>query len=260
MKSYRIELPAVKQDAEDLPVRLERFAIRYRKALDAGHIVCLTDNALGKIAFQGHELIEYLDLPVPQGKVMVHLNTFHTLKELHEIVDACARLGVADLLVVSGDGSSRQSRLEPEDIHAAGAVTVTSVELLGYLRKVYGSAFRYGVAFNPYEPPEHEMEKLGRKLAAGAEFIITQPVLSPSPAIDALRRISPVPLHLEAWMSPNIGLLTQCIGIEPPVQGAFDPMATLRDLERAYPETEMYLALLDFKNQFPQLTPSGDPT
>jgi hypothetical protein len=61
-------------------------------------------------------------------------------------------------------------------------------------------------------------------------------------------------------MSPNIGLLTQCIGIEPPVQGAFDPMATLRDLERAYPETEMYLALLDFKNQFPQLTPSGDPT
>jgi len=260
MKSYRIELPAVKQDAEDLPVRLERFAARYRKVLDAGHIVCLTDNALGKIAFQGHELIEYLDLPVPQGKVMVHLNTFHTLKELHEIVDACARLGVADLLVVSGDGSSRQSRLEPEDIHAAGAVTVTSVELLVYLRKVYGSAFRYGVAFNPYEPPEHEMEKLGRKLAAGAEFIITQPVLSPSPAIDALRRTSPVPLHLEAWMSPNIGLLTQCIGIEPPVQGAFDPMATLRDLERAYPETEIYLALLDFKNQFPQLTPSGDPT
>ena len=253
MSFFRIEIPAVRQSPDKLDERLERFATRYRRIIAAGHGVCLTDNALGKIAFQGHELIEHFGLPVPPGKVMVHINTFHTLKDLHEILDGCVRLGVDELLVVSGDGSDRQSRLKPSDINAPGVMTVTSVELLGYLRKHYGSTFRYGVAFNPYEPPEHEREKLDRKLEAGAEFIITQPVLDAMPVLDELSRIPDVPLCLEAWMSSNIDLLNQCICYELPIQNAFDQMETLHRLQRAYPQSDFYLALLDFKTQFEQL-------
>ncbi len=250
---YRIEIPAVSQSPDNLTDRLERFATRYRRILESGHGICLTDNALGKIAFQGHELIEYFELPVLPGRVMVHINTFHTQKELHEILDACARLGVDELLVVSGDGSSRQSRLKPSDVDVPEVMTVTSVELLRYLKRNYGSQFRYGAVFNPYEPPEHEQEKLKRKLAAGAEFIITQPVLEPSPILDELSRIPSVPLYLEAWMSSNIGLLNQCVGYELPTQSAFDPMETLRRLQHAYPQSDMYLALLNFKTQFDHL-------
>lgn len=258
MKTYRIEIPAVRQDSDDLDERLNRFAERYRRVLDAGHRISLTDNALGRIAFQGHELIEVLDLPVFSGRVMVHINTFHTRQALHEIVDGSAERGVDALLVVSGDGSDRQSRLVPSDIDARGVKTVSAVQLLDYLRRIYGSTFKYGVAFNPYEPPEHEQAKLRRKLDAGAEFIITQPVFGRTAAIDALCQQSPVPVHIEAWMSSNIGLLSACIGMEAPVEGVFDPIRNLRVLEQAYPESDFYLALLSFKNQFPQLIPSGD--
>ncbi len=250
---YRIEIPAVNQSPDQLTERLERFAVRYRRVIEAGHGICLTDNALGKIAFQGHELIEHLELPVLPGRIMAHVNTFHTQKELHEILDAYVRQGVDELLVVSGDGSARQSRLKPSDVNAPGVMTVTSVELLAYLRKVYGSSFRYGVVFNPYEPPEHEQEKLKHKLAAGAEFIITQPVLEPTPVLDELSRIPNVPLYIEAWMSSNISLLSQCVGYELPTQATFDPMETLRRLRLAYPQSDLYLALLNFKTQFDQL-------
>ena len=253
MKNYRIEIPAVRQSSENLSERLDRFAIRYRKIIDRGHCVCLTDNAMGKLAFQGPELIDHLGLPVPSKKVMAHINTFHTIKELHNFMDSCARLGIDEILVVSGDGSIRLPRLKPHDLNARGVSAVTSVELLGYLRQAYGSTFRYGVAFNQYEPRQHELDKLNRKLAAGAEFIITQPVLEANSVIDALSRIPQVTLFIEAWMSSNIKLLSECVGYALADNTEFDPLTTLRALETAYPDAGLYLALIDFKTQFDQL-------
>lgn len=258
MRTYRMEIPAVKHSPEKLQERLNRFAERYRRIVEAGHVVCLTDNAMGNLAFQGHELIRELKLPVSAGRVMVHLNTFHTRKELREIVDSCAELGVGELLVVSGDGSARLPKLKPADLEA-NVPGVTSVELLIYLRKHYGDIFRYGAVFNQYEPPEHEKEKLRRKLEVGAEFIITQPVLPGDPGIAELRRTLTVPLFLEAWMSPRIDLLSSCVGrkIDLP---SYDPLASLKDLHRNYPECPAYLAMVDFKTQFDTLTRNEEKT
>jgi len=252
MERYRIEVPAVRQTVGKLQERLARFGERYCRVIDAGHSVCLTDNAMGRLAFQGSELIAHLRLPTPSGQVMAHVNTFHTLKELHAIIDTCAKLGVEELLVVSGDGSSRQPKLKPADLGLTGAAAVTSVELLSYLRRCYGNTFRYGAVFNQYEPADHEQDKLRRKLEAGAEFIITQPATGPQESLDRLHRELPVPLYIEAWMSPKTDLLSECVGYILPGLEQFDPLATLQKLHGCYPDSPMYLALVDFSTQFGQ--------
>ncbi|MFA4945651.1 MAG: methylenetetrahydrofolate reductase [Lentisphaeria bacterium] len=253
---YRVEVSPPKHGAETLTARLERFAARYRQVIAAGHAVCITDNAMGHLCFQGHELIRELGLPVPPGQVMIHLNTFHTLADLHWILDGCAELGVTELLVVSGDGAARLPKLAPAEVGGAGA-SVTSVELLAYIRRHYGRQFRLGAAFNPYEPAEHELEKLRRKVAAGADFIITQPITRANPLVGQIKGELKIPVILEAWMSPKLSLLSDCIGYDLGDASAFDPLACLAELHRSYPGSGFYLALLDFKTQFDRLPAGG---
>ena len=57
-----------------------------------------------------------------------------------------------------------------------------------YIAREHPGAFRCGVAFNPYEPQEAELEKMKRKIDAGAEFIITQPIIGCDDRVLALRR------------------------------------------------------------------------
>lgn len=247
--AYNVELPAVKHGAERLSERLANFAAKFERVIASGHRASLTDNAMGRLAFQGHELIRELKLAAPTEQVMIHLNTFHSRRELHEILDFCGERGIRDLLVISGDGSIRLPKLRPAELGISGEA-VTSVELLGYIKKIHGGSFRLGVAFNQYEPPAHEKEKLHRKLDAGADFVITQPVLEPTPQIDELYEKLPVPLCLEAWMSPKIELLSECVGYELVNDGSFDPVATLKNLQSHYRNGRFYLALLNFAKQF----------
>lgn len=247
MVDYHVELPAVRHGTDKLNERLERFAARYETVLAGGGAVSITDNPMGKLAFAGHELIEELRLPVPPDRVMVHLNTFHTPSGLTEILEHCAKLNVRRLLIISGDGSPRLPKLQPSEIGTDGEA-VTSVELLGMIRRRYDDWFTLGVAFNQYEPWEHEYDKLCRKLDAGADFIITQPVVRPTPAIDRLIREAPVPVLLEAWMSPKIELLSECIGYPLAVDGEFVPVNALRLLQKYYAQSPFYLSLLNFKD------------
>jgi len=248
-KRYRLEVSPPKQAVNHLSERLTRFDEKYNKAVDAGHCVCVTDNAMGNLAFQGHELIQELKLPVRFGQVMIHLNTFHTLSDLHWILDSCGELGIKEILVVSGDGSVRLPKLKPSEIDCDSA-SVTSVELLGYIRKIYGSAFILGAAFNQYEPEAHEILKFRRKIEAGAEFIVTQPMVGRNELIEKVMSKTKIPFIIEAWMSPNIKLLSDCIGYSIASEDTFDPMACLESLRNAYPANGFYLALLDFKTQF----------
>lgn len=244
--AYHVELPAVRHGTDQLSERLERFAARYQSVLAAGQAVSITDNPMGKLAFAGDELIAALQLPVPDDRVMIHLNTFHTLSGVTEILEHCAQLRVRRLLIVSGDGSPRLPKLRPAELGTDGEA-VTSVELLTFIRRHYGEFFTLGVAFNQYEPPEHEYDKLRRKLDAGADFIITQPVVAPTAAIDRLIHETPVPVFLEAWMSPKIELLSECIGYPVGVTGEFTPVTALRRLEAHYSQSTFYLSLLNFK-------------
>jgi methylenetetrahydrofolate reductase (NADPH) len=251
-KTYYVEVLPPKQNSETLEEDLERFAQKWQMVMEAGYIACVTDNAMGTLAFQGTELIEELDLEVRPGQVHIHLNTFHTKDNLDEILVACRRHGIEDLLLVTGDGNERLPKLEPAAI-GAEVETVTAVQLLEYVRREYPETFNTGVAFNPYEPDEHEFEKLERKIEAGAQFVITQPLLGRNESVDRMRRQFGLPTVIEAWMSKKVQLLSECVGYEIAEDLAYDPLAMLEELLEVYPHCGVYLALLGYKSQFPLL-------
>ncbi len=245
-----MEILPPKQNSEKLDEDLEAFAKKYEQVLEAGYCICITDNAMGHLAFQGTELIEELGLEVRPEQIMIHLNTFHTKEGLDEILQACRKNGIIYLLVVSGDGSERLPKLSPSDVEHTDVESVTSVELLKYINRKYPGVFHMGVAFNPYEPEDHEFEKMKRKVAAGAEFIITQPIIQEHPLVKKVQKEFGLPVIVEAWMSKKLHLLSECVGYEIPENTVYDPIATLKLLHSIYPDCGVYLALLGFKTQF----------
>lgn len=254
-KTYHIEILPPKQNTEKLEADLELFTQKYNRVMESGYCACITDNAMGHLSFQATELIEELELDVNPEQIMVHLNTFHTKDDLHNILDCCKSRGIKYLLVISGDGSERLPKLEPDDINAEGVKSVTSVELLKYIEKCYPGIFTMGVAFNPYEPPEHEFAKMERKMEAGAKFIITQPVIEKNKVVDELLEKYPdVPVIVEAWMSKKLYLLSDAVGYEIPENTEFDPITTLKTLHELYPKCGFYLSLLGFKTQYHLIT------
>ncbi len=250
-KIYHIEILPTKQDTEKLEADLELFASKYERVMESGYCACITDNAMGILAFQGTELIEELDLTVNPDQVMIHLNTFHTKDDLHTILNVCKERGIKHLLIISGDGSDRLPKLSPEDIGVTHVQSVTSVELLAYIEKEYPGVFNMGVAFNPYEPKDHEFEKLERKLKNGARFIITQPIIEQNAIVDELLSSYPeIPVIVEAWMSKKLHLLSDAVGYEIPEDTEFDPIGTLESLHKLYPVCGFYLSILGFKTQY----------
>ena len=250
-KIFHVELQTPKRNSEDIEKDLRIFEEKYRKVLEADWIVCITDNPMGLLSCGAMETISLLGLPVHPEQLMVHLNTFHPKKELDGILAAFKAAGGRHLLVVSGDGSQRLHRLEPAEI-GVKALTVTSVELLRYIDREFPGQFTCGVAFNPYEPQDSELEKMKRKVDAGASFIITQPIIGRD---DRLAGLLPfrLPVTLDAWMSKKLHLLSECVGHEIPEGTPYDPMENLKELRRNYPDYGLYLAILGFKTQYPFL-------
>jgi methylenetetrahydrofolate reductase (NADPH) len=250
-KTFHIEILTPKQNSEKLEADLDVFAEKYQKVMDAGYVACITDNPMGLLSFQATEIIPELGLPVHPEQLMIHLNTFHTKESLDAILNTAQEMGCKYLLVISGDGSERLPKLAPASIGLTGNA-VTAVELLGYIRKAYPGVFNCGVAFNPYEPQDHELEKMRHKVEAGAEFIITQPVIGRDARVLALKEFG-LPVIIDAWMSKKLHLLSECVGYEIPEDTPYDPIDNLKQLQAHYPESGFYLALLGFKTQYPLL-------
>ena len=247
---FHVEIIPPKQDSQKLEDDLILFASKFERVMESGFTASITDNAMGLLAFQGHECIEELGLNPRPGQVLIHLNTFHIKKALCEILDSCERLGIKSILAISGDGSPRLPKLKPKDVEAENTASVTSVELTRFIRKHYPE-FTVGVAFNPYEPEEHEFEKLKRKLDAGASFVITQPIIEKNKVTDRLIFEYPdLPVTVEAWMSKKLYLLSDVVGYPIPEDAVFDPIDTLRKLKALYPGCGLYLSLLGFKTQY----------
>lgn len=248
-KILHVEVLTPKQNSEKMDEDLEKFAEKYTACIDAGFVVCITDNPMGHLSYQATEVIPELGLEMKPEQLCVHLNTFHTLPHLREILDKAAEIGIKYLLTITGDGSERLPKLSPESIGFQGNA-VTSVELMKYIAKEYPGKFVMGVAFNPYEPQDHELEKMHRKLDAGAEFIITQPVIGKDDRLDALRQFK-LPVIVDAWMSKKLHLLSECVGYTIPEDTPYDPIANLKELKKNYPDFGLYLALLGIKTQLP---------
>ncbi|MDR3123270.1 MAG: methylenetetrahydrofolate reductase [Treponema sp.] len=249
-RMYHVEILPPKQNSEKLEDDLRAFAEKFNRVMDSGYCACITDNAMGLLSFQGHETIKHLGLHVLPEQVMLHLNTFHSKRDLDDLLSQCVEMGFKYLLVVSGDGSARLPKLSPGDLQVTGVAAVTSVELLGYIRKHYPDLV-LGVAFNPYEPAEEEFDKLNRKLAAGASFIITQPIIECNAVVgEMLEKYSGVPVIVEAWMTKKLYLLSDVVGYKIPEDAEFSPLSTLENLHRWFPRCGVYLSLLGFKTQY----------
>jgi methylenetetrahydrofolate reductase (NADPH) len=248
-KIFHVEVLTPKQSSETLDEDMQKFAEKYTKVLDAGYMTCITDNPMGNLSYQATEMIPELGLPVKPEQVMLHLNTFHTRTHLDEILNKAQEIGIKYILTISGDGSERLPKLSAEAI-GMSVNTVTSVELMQFIHKKYPGVFTLGVAFNPYEPQDHEIEKMHRKIDAGAKFIITQPVLGKDEKIENVKSFG-LPIVVEAWMSKKISLLSKCVGYEIPEGTPYDPMATLKELVGIYPDCGFYLAMVGVKTQLP---------
>jgi len=55
-KIYLVEVLPPKQDSEKLEKDLERFSDKYLRVMNSGYCVCITDNAMGLLSFQGTEM------------------------------------------------------------------------------------------------------------------------------------------------------------------------------------------------------------
>jgi len=248
---YVIELLTPKQSDQDFEARLEVFAERYRRILDAGAVVSIPDNPMGNVHFTAQEVVDFLELPLDPERTLLHLNSFHLKSDLDVFLRGAADCRVKNLLVVSGDGGPKLPRLEPSEL-GIDAKTVTSIVLLQYIEREYPGVFTCGVAFNQYEPAEHELGRLERKLEAGARFIITQPVMGGDPVVASLGTYG-VPVFIGAWMSKRVDLLLECVGLEPRQDEQYDPAGNLARLDSLYPDFGLYLALLSFKQDWSDL-------
>lgn len=246
-ETLHVEIVTPKQNAKDLEKSLDRFADKYQKVIDAGYVASITDNPMGHLSFQATEVIAELELPVKPKQLLIHLNTFHSKQHLDEILKSAIEINAKYLLAISGDGSERLPKLAPEDIGMTGKA-VTAVELLQYIHREYPGRFVCGVAFNPYEPQDHELEKTKHKVDAGASFIITQPVIGKDDRLEALWDFD-IPVIIDAWMSRKLHLLSECVGYDIPEDTPYDPIENLKQLKSAYPHCGFYLALLGFKTQ-----------
>ncbi|MGE5530052.1 MAG: hypothetical protein ACM3X6_13050 [Patescibacteria group bacterium] len=267
-----LELLAPKQNSPTEAQDFEKFQERYRLFLENDCLICITDNPMGNLSYMAPEVIDAFELPVGPENLMIHLNTFHRKtsevydpsKEQNEqdldiLLQHALKLGAKYLLCVSGDGSERLPRLKPEDLgyDPREVKTVTSVQLMEYIGRAYPGKFVMGVAFNHYEPFKEEMEKLERKLAAGACLIVTQPVAMNESSDPRLATANQnlakmlefadehgVQVVLEAWMSQKLAhLLPECVGYDINF-GEFEPWSNLEAMRKAFPGRRFYLSMI----------------
>ncbi|MCK5852732.1 methylenetetrahydrofolate reductase, partial [bacterium] len=187
-KIYFNEVMTPKQKSDDIEKDLEKFATKYDASLENDFIICITDNPMGLLSFEAFETIEVTEMDIKPERLLIHLNAFHRKDDFDRILKTMYDNGVKNILAISGDGDERLHRLSPEEL-GYDVNCITSVELIKYIKREYPDFFRFGVAYNHYEPAESEREKMKRKIEAGAEFIITQPVIRKHENIDWLKTV-----------------------------------------------------------------------
>jgi len=233
---------------------MDRFARRYQKIIETGFGLSIPDNPMGQPRMGALESIDLADLPIDPDKVIINLNTFHTKKELDQLLNRAADSGLRYILVVRGDGGPLLSKLDPRKIGGDKSVA-TSIDLIRYIHRSYSGRFITGAAFNPYKPLRIELERMRQKISAGAAYAVTQPIIGRNTGVDELLSLD-IPVVVEAWMSKNIDLFNKSIGRQNIDKvGDYDPVANLKSLHDHYPESCVYLSMLSFKQHWNQLLP-----
>jgi methylenetetrahydrofolate reductase (NADPH) len=252
---YIIELLTPKKTDDPYPERLlNRFGERFKRSMQAGCAVSIPDNPMGNLRMGALETIQLLGLSFDPEQLVINLNTFHHKDELDEIIETALRTGVRFLLVVRGDGGPALSRIEPTSIGGRFNVA-SSADLIDYINRAYPDKFVTGAAFNHYNPIEVELKRLDKKIGAGARYIVTQPVIGSDSRLNQLRDRD-IPLVIEAWMSHNIELFSQSVGDDTLSVADYDPVDNLKLLHDTFPDSCIYLSMLNFSDSFEEQLPA----
>lgn len=252
---YLIEILTPARSPEDqVEHLLNRFADRCRKAIDNGCGISIPDNPMGRPRYSAFEAFEATDYWPDPEHIVLNLNSFHSKDQLDAILKKAADYGLKYLLVVRGDGGPQLPRLDPLSVGGTHNIA-TTMDLLSYIKKEYGSQFVTGAAFNPYKPMPFELDRAKKKLDAGADYFITQPMVGRNLDVDTLIQLCDNVI-VEAWMSKKIELFYKSVGrvvMEEP--GAYDPVQNLNELHDAYPDTCVYLSMVSFDEDWRKLLP-----
>jgi methylenetetrahydrofolate reductase (NADPH) len=253
--AYLIEiLTPLRSDQENVKENMGRFAGRYRRIMDSGCGVSIPDNPMGRPRYNALEAIDSCGLSIDPQRMVMNLNTFHTKDELDGVLSRASSMGVKYLLIIRGDGGPDLAKLNPQSIGGQKTIA-TSIDLIRYINTGYADMFVTGAAFNPYNPIDFETRRLQQKMAAGAKFIITQPIIGQDPHVDALQNLG-IPIVIEAWMSKNIDLLYKSVRKQKDASSeVYDPAQNLKVLHDAYPQNCVYLSMLSFKQDWKHLLP-----
>jgi methylenetetrahydrofolate reductase (NADPH) len=252
---YIVELLSPKRaDDDKLEALLDRFAERFQRIVHAGCGVSIPDNPMGQPRLGALESIARRGLSVDAGRLVMNLNTFHSKNELDSILQKAIEDGLKYILVVRGDGGPLLPKLDPKSIGGERGVA-TSIDLIGYINTQYPDRFITGAAFNPYNPMPFELNRMQQKLAAGAKFVITQPIVGQDESVDRLKDLG-VEIVVEAWMSPNIDLLYKSVGKKKDGKAdKYDPVDNLQTLHDCYPDSSVYLSMLGFDQNWQEILP-----
>lgn len=253
--SYLVELLTPKRSNEEqVETLLDRFAERYQRILNAGCGLSIPDNPMGQPRFGALESIALKGLSVDPEKVVMNLNTFHTKNELDELLKKAVEANLKYIFVVRGDGGPLLPKLDAKSIGGKLSVA-TSIDLIGYINQKYPDHFIIGAAFNPYNPMPFELNRMKKKIEAGARYAITQPIIGKDENVDELNNLN-INLVVEAWLSNNIDLLYKSVGKEKDEKAEnYDPFENLKKLHEVYPECCVYLSMLSFKQDWKSILP-----
>jgi len=253
--SYIVELLSPKRSADDqMDHMLARFAERYGRIIQAGCGMSVPDNPMGQPRLGALESIDLSGLSVDPKKIVMNLNTFHTKNELDGLLQRAAEAKIKYILVVRGDGGPLLSKLDSKSIGGKLSVA-TSIDLIRYVNNQYPAQFITGAAFNPYRPMPLELDRLKQKIDAGAEFVVTQPIIGKDQNVDKLKKLN-IDVVVEAWMSNNIDLLYKSVGKEKDQAAeTYNPVESLKALHESYPECCVYLSMLSFKKNWQDILP-----
>lgn len=252
---YLIEILTPSRSPEEkVKNLLDRFTKRCKKVIDSGCAVSIPDNPMGRPRFSAFECFEATGYWPDPEKIILNLNTFHAKDELDVILQKAAEFGVRHLLVVQGDGGPKLPRLDPLSVGGTYNVA-TTMDLLQYIKGEYANQFVTGAAYNPYKPMPFELDKARKKMDAGADFFITQPLIGKNEDVDNLYNICDNVI-VEAWMSKKIELFYKSVGrMVLDDSDSYDPLQNLSELHRAYPDTCVYLSMISFDQDWQTLLP-----
>jgi len=156
----------------------------------------LTDSAAGMLRLHNIAMLQLLHDPAftekwmaappvdwEQTRTIVHLTRNHSVAWLRRFLVTCSHLGFTQLLLITGDPLkqmtlptvSAEEALALDDEAAAGFRLKNSIQMLEFINRS-APGFFVGASHNPFLKREAAEKHLLNKIAAGARFIITQPV------------------------------------------------------------------------------------